>query len=297
MDVEIGGNKDGRGHRAPVNHGRPRCIRRRRRSTKYPGRIVRHRHRVVRLAGPFTEVDRVLHQQSSGGHRLSLFVPGDRSVVRDRARHGIPRAQARSRSRRGSRTKNFVKREQMPYNVTARIRPTIAAITITTPSARRSQMIGYDEFAQGAGREARQAASSWASGSRPSPRPSAPVQAEHFDIIGIKMFDSCRDSDSSRPARGIARGDAKPGTRPRNDLGADRRRRAREPRSERNARRRGRYRHRAIRPRHVRKPEHARVPAGAIAPGGAPQDAREGPEDRRASLEVGRRRPWSGKKL
>ena len=103
--------------------------------------------------------------------------------------------------------------------------------------------------------------------------------SKHFDILGIKMFDSLRDPHPPHRQgdRALRHQVAGPGAR--DDLRADRRRGARHPRRAR-AGRGGRHRHRALRPRHLRQPLDA--DRGRRRRDGGAQDPRQGEEDRRA---------------
>ena len=75
------------GHRpARPCAGRSRRVRRLRRSVEMAGRLLQHRHRLVRLPGRASGGRRRLHQQGAGRRRLSLLVPGDRGGLLHRAR-------------------------------------------------------------------------------------------------------------------------------------------------------------------------------------------------------------------
>ena len=75
---------------------RPRGVRRLRRSFEMAGRLLQHRHRVLRLPGRAPFGRRRLHQQGARRRRLSLLVPRHRGRLRDRARHGHHGAEAGS---------------------------------------------------------------------------------------------------------------------------------------------------------------------------------------------------------
>ena len=62
--------------------------------TKVPRRLLQHLHRVLRHPGRLCRRRRRLHQQGAGRRRLSLFVPGDRSVLLHRAHDRRARPQA-----------------------------------------------------------------------------------------------------------------------------------------------------------------------------------------------------------
>ncbi len=99
--------------------------------------------------------------------------------------------------------------------------------------------------------------------------------SREYDILGIKMFDSAElkvhMTGQGDPAD---RGEV-PGSGARDDLGPDRRPRARYPGRGRR-RRGGRHRHRAVRHGHLRLPQHAGRRGGGRH--GVPQDPREGPQ-------------------
>ena len=91
-----------RGHQGRPDHrpalpraGRPRRVRRLRRSDQVPGRLLPHLHRLLRHPGRARRGRRRLHQQGAGRRRLSLLVPGDRGELHDRADRRRAGAQAR----------------------------------------------------------------------------------------------------------------------------------------------------------------------------------------------------------
>ena len=87
------------GHRsARPRAGRSRRLRRLRRSVEMAGRLLQHRHRLLRLPDRASVGRRHLHQQGAGRRRLSLLVPGDGGGLLHRARHGHPGAEARDGS-------------------------------------------------------------------------------------------------------------------------------------------------------------------------------------------------------
>ena len=103
--------------------------------------------------------------------------------------------------------------------------------------------------------------------------------SREYDILGIKMFDSAelRVHMTGKAILRTGREVAGPG--PRDDVGADRRPRARHP-GRGHRRRGGRHRHRAVRDGHLRLPQHA----GRRRRGrdGVAQDPGQGPQARRA---------------
>ena len=84
------------GHRAARPcAGRPRRLRRLRRPVEMAGRLLQHRHRVLRFPDRPSRRRRHLHQQGAGRRRLSLLVPGDRGGLLHRAGDGHPGAETR----------------------------------------------------------------------------------------------------------------------------------------------------------------------------------------------------------
>ena len=81
---------------------RPRRVRRLRRSVEVAGRLLQHRHRLVRLSGRALRGRRRLHQQGAGRRRLSLLVPRHRSRLLHRAGDGHPRPEAWASTRPNS---------------------------------------------------------------------------------------------------------------------------------------------------------------------------------------------------
>ena len=103
--------------------------------------------------------------------------------------------------------------------------------------------------------------------------------SREYDILGIKMFDSAELRVHMTGKAHPAHRRQVPGPGPRDDVGADRRPRARHPgRGHRG--RGGRHRHRAVRHGHLRLPQHA----GRRRRGrdGVAQDPGQGPQARRA---------------
>ena len=102
--------------------------------------------------------------------------------------------------------------------------------------------------------------------------------SREYDILGIKMFDSA-ELRVHMTGKAILRTGAKtPGPGPRDDVGADRRPRARHP-GRGHRRRGGRHRHRAVRHGHLRLAQHAGRRRGRRD--GVPQDPGQGPQARR----------------
>src|SRR2546428_853850 len=114
--------------------------------------------------------------------------------------------------------------------------------------------------------------------------------SKHFDILGIKMFDSC-EIRIHPTGKAIARFGTKSGAGPRDDLCSDPGRGAGNS-SRRHPDRGRRHRHRALRARHLREP----LDAGRRRRRGGrrPQSARQGPQDRGPSPRSRRGRPRVG---
>ena len=85
---------------ARLHHRRPRRVRRLRRPDQVAGRLLQHRHGLVRFPGRARARRRRLHQQGAGRRRLSLLVPRHRGRLLHRARHGHHGAEARHGSGR-----------------------------------------------------------------------------------------------------------------------------------------------------------------------------------------------------
>ena len=94
-------DQGGQGHRpARSCAGRSWRLRRLRRSVEMAGRLLQHRHRILRFPDRACGGRRHLHQQGAGRRRLSLLVPGDGGGLLHRARHGHSGAKARDGSGR-----------------------------------------------------------------------------------------------------------------------------------------------------------------------------------------------------
>ena len=90
------GDQGRQGHRpARPCARRPRRLRRLRRPVEMAGRLLQHRHRLLRFPDRASRGRRHLHQQGAGRRRLSLLVPGDRGGLLHRAGDGHPGAEAR----------------------------------------------------------------------------------------------------------------------------------------------------------------------------------------------------------
>ena len=90
------GDQGRQGHRPPRPCARrPRRLRRLRRPVEMAGRLLQHRHRLLRFPGRPLLGRRRLHQQGAGRRRLSLLVPGDGGRLLHRAGDGHPRPEAR----------------------------------------------------------------------------------------------------------------------------------------------------------------------------------------------------------
>ena len=137
----------------------------------------------------FAEVDGAYTNKPPGGiaYRCSFRVT--------EAAHAIERmtdmlAQELKMDPAELRFKNFIPPDKFPYKSAARL-------GVRQRQLRRARckkamdMIGYADAAQGAGREARARRADGHRHLAASPRSWAPGPSKHFDILGIKMFDSC----------------------------------------------------------------------------------------------------------
>ena len=181
------------------------------------------------------------------------------------------------------RIKNFIKREQFPYQSALGWEYDSGDYHTAMQKAldatgyrklREEQKAKQEAFKRGETRELMGIGVSFFTeivGAGPS---------KNCDILGIAMFDSVRDPHPSDRQGHRAHGHEEPGPGPRDDLGPDHRDRDRH--SRRRHRDRGRqHRHRALRPRHLR----LALDAGRRRrdrDGGA-QDQGQGANDRRLS--------------
>ncbi len=140
------------------------------------------------------------------------------------------------------------------------------------------EAIGYDDFLEQQ-EEARKRGRLLGIGISTMTEPLGAGNSREYDILGIKMFDSAELRVHMTGKAHPAHRRQDPGPGPRDDLGADRRPRARHP-GRGHHRRGGRHRHRAVRHGHLRLPQHA----GRRRRGrdGVPQDPGQGPQARRA---------------
>ena len=194
MTTEIAATREGRVTAlARPYPRRPRRVRRLRRSVQMAGRLLEHRHRLLRLSGRPSFGRRRLHQQGAGRRRLSLLVPRHRGRLRDRAGDGHHGAEA-GLDPVDFRIKNFIKREQFPYQSRARLgirfrrlshRHAEGARRHRLPQLREEQKAKQEAFRRGETRELMGIGVSFFTeivGAGPS---------KNCDILGIAMFDSC----------------------------------------------------------------------------------------------------------
>ena len=258
IHAELGATKDGKITGAQgQDDRRPRLHRRRGRPVEVPGRPVQRHHRLVRLPGRVRRGRRRLHEQAARRRRLPLLVPGDRGRPRDRADGRHPRP----RHRQGpgpAPDGELHPARPVPVQDADRL-----GVRLGQLPGRAPEGDGHDRLrrpAQGAGREARRAASSWASASAASPRSSAPGRRTTSTSSGSRCSTACeiRVHPTGKVARPDRRPDPGPG--PRDDVRPDHRRGARLP-GRRHQDRVRRHRHRAVRARHVRARARRRSPA------------------------------------
>ena len=199
IHAELAATKDGKITGAEgQDHRRPRLHGRRGRPVEVPGRPVQRHHRLVRLPERVRRGRRRLHEQAARRRRLPLLVPGDRGRPRHRADGRHPRP----RDRQGPGRSCGWRTSSSPTSSRTRRRPAGRTTRATTRRALQKAM-DTDRLrrpAQGAGREARSAASSWASASAASPRSSGPGRRTTSTSSASRCSTRAR-SGSIRPAR------------------------------------------------------------------------------------------------
>ena len=198
---------------------------------------------------------RRLHEQAAGRRGLPLLVPRDRGGPRDRAAWSTSAA----RDRHGP---GRVPPEELhPARAVPVPHPDGLGVRLGQLPGRPAQGHGPHRLrrpAQGAGREARPRRAHGHRHQLVHRDRRAPGPSHDFDIIGIKMFDSC-EIRVHPTGSAIARiGVQTPGPGPRDDVRPDHRRGARASRSRQDQDRGGRHGHGALRPGHVRLAVHAR---------------------------------------
>ena len=167
---------------------RPRLHRRRRRSVEVPGRPVQRDHRLVRLRQRVRRGRRRLHEQAARRRRLPLLVPGDRGRPRDRADGRHPRP----RHRQGSRPSSGWRTSSSPSSSRTRRRPAGSTTRATTRAALQLalDMIGYDDLRREQA-EKRARGELMGIGISSFTEIVGAGPSHDFDILGLKMFDSC----------------------------------------------------------------------------------------------------------
>ncbi len=156
--------------------------------SKFPAGLFSVVHGLVRHQARLRRGGRRLHEQAAGRDRLPLLVPGHGSRPRHRAHHGHARPGAQDGPGRHP-AEELHPQGQVPLQVRARTGSTTAATT-TPPWRRRSRGSATRSCARSRRRSAKKGElmgigiSSFTEivGAGPS---------KHFDILGIKMFDSC----------------------------------------------------------------------------------------------------------
>ena len=284
------------GHRPPRPHARrPRRLRRLRRPDQMAGRLLQHRHRLVRLPGGPCRGRRRLHQQGAGRRRLSLLVPGHRGGLLHRAGDGHSCPEARHGSGRAADEEPH-QAGAVPLHLGTRL-----GIRFRRLSHRPAEGDGHGRLRQAARRAEGQAGGLQA---RRDPRadghrrhllhrdrrrrPVAELRHPRHRHVRFRRDPHPPDRLGDRPARHQVDG---PGAR--DDLRPDHRLRTRPARRA-DHRRGGRHRHRALRPRHLRLALDAGL--GRRHRGRRPQDQGEGADDRRLPARGPRRRPRMGRR-
>ena len=219
--------------------------------TKLQGRPVPHRHRLLRHPGGARGDRRRVHEQGAGRGRLPLLVPRHRGVVPDRAARADARPTSSGVDPAEIRLQNFIKPEQFPYTSATGFVYDSGDYTAAMNLA--LEKLGYEELRREQARGPRGGAAASGSASRPSPRSSAPGRGKHYDIAGLRMFDSRRAARAPHRQGGAQARRQVAGSGPRDDVRADRRRGARHPARGRQGAG-GRHRQHAVRARHVRDP-------------------------------------------
>ena len=284
MDVEIGATKDGKVTALKVSttadHGAfdaaadPR---------KYPAGMFGIVTGSYDFPTAFAEVDAYFTNKAPGGiaYRCSFRVT-EAAFAIERAmdilahKLGVDPVQLRMQ--------NFIKKEQFPYPSPLGFTYDSGDYAATTKKA--LDIIGYDALRKEQA-EKRKRGELMGIGVSTFTEIVGAGPGKHFDILGIKMFDSAEIRIHPTGSGIVRAGTKRQGQGHETtwaqivaeELGLD-------P-QELHGRRR-RHRHRALRPRHVCQPQHAGC--GRRARAGVAQDSREGAQDRRASAGSLRRR-------
>ena len=206
--------------------------RRLRRLLRHPGRALQGRR------GMYTN-------KAPGGVAYRVLVPDHRGDVLPWSGWCRPRPIDLGMDQAEFRRMNFMRPRPVPPPHPVRV-PDRLRRTTASASTSASKAVGYEEFLrQQAGGEGQRPSCS-ASASPPSPSRSGAGNSREYDILGIRMADSAElqvhmTGKADRPDRCTT-----PGPGARDDLGPDRRRRARHPgRRHRGRGRRHRHRRRS----------------------------------------------------
>ena len=187
------------------------------------------------------------------------------------------------------RMKNFIKPEQFPYK--SALGWEYDSGNYAGALQKAMDMIGYADAPAGAGGEARAGRADGDRHLELHRDRRAPGPSKHFDILGLKMFDSC-EIRIHPTGKAIARFGTKSQGQGHEttyaqilaeELGHPRRR---------HPGRGGRHRHRAVRPRHLREPLDAGGRRGGRR--GRAEDPGQGAQDRRAPARGAPRRTSCG---
>ena len=152
------------------------------------GRALPHRHRLVRHPGRARRHRRRVHEQGAGRRRVPLLVPRHRGLVPHRAARPDRGVRARHRPGRAAAAQLHPARP-VPVHVRDRLRVRLGRLRDARWTS-RSRSSATRSCARSSGARARRRAGCSGSGSRASPRSSAPGPSRQYDILGIKMFDS-----------------------------------------------------------------------------------------------------------
>ena len=166
----------------------PRLQRRRGRPVQVPGRPVQRDHRLVRHADGVRRGRRRLHQQAAGRRRLPLLVPGDGGGPHDRAARRRWRARELGHGPGRVPVQELHPQEQFPYHT-----PTgwdYDSGDYPTALQKALDMIGYDDLRREQA-EKRARGELMGIGISSFTEIVGAGPSHDFDLIGIKMFDSC----------------------------------------------------------------------------------------------------------
>ena len=188
IHAELGATKDGQDHRPQGQDARrPRLHRRGGRPVEVPGRPVQRDHRLIRLRRCVRRGRRGLHEQAAGRRRLPLLVPGHRGGPRDRADGRHPRPRHRQGPGPAADGELHPARA-VPVQDADRLGVRLGQL----PAALKKAMdiIGYDDLRKEQA-EKRARGELMGIGISSFTEIVGAGPSHDFDILGIKMFDSC----------------------------------------------------------------------------------------------------------